>query len=272
MPIARQQPVAGGVGLDAGQLDAALEQVHGLGDQAVEVGTGLGAVREPLGIGMAGQAHREAVIGLHRDAAGIVADQVREPAAQFQRRGAVEAEHQDAMRRYPQHPQQVGAAMHDDAGLAGAGAGQHQPVAVLRGGDDLGLSRVAEGVDDGVEGLGGGGAGQHLAAVGEEALDERRLAQREVGGDQPEGLADLLRAQPGVLIHDVDLKHPLAIVLGQGLVLRLAVASALGLRQQLHRHRRAEHRKAAVQDDGAVLVQEHQPALHGRQRVAHLGR
>jgi len=227
VPVAGQQLLAGRVRGNAQQRLPALQQVQRLGQHGVEVRDAVVAGGQALGIGMPGEAHREAVVGLHRHMPGVVAHQRREPPAQRQRRAAAEAEHQDAVRRHPQHPQQIGTAMHDDPRLAGTGAGQHQPVAILRGGDDLGLRWVPQRIHDAREGFGRGRAGQHLAPVAEEAPDEFLLAEREVARHQGERLADLLGAELGVTVHDVDLEHALAVMLRERLILRLGVAPAL---------------------------------------------
>ena len=157
-------------------------------DEAVQVRRGLVAMLQTFGEGPAGEAQGQAVIGLDGHAAGLVADQLREAPAQLQGRAAVEAEQQDAPRVDAQDPQQVGTAMHHHPRLAGPGSGQHQPVALFRGGDDLDLGRVAEGIDDAPEGLGRGGALQDLACgPGSSGLHEARLAQGEVGADQRPG-------------------------------------------------------------------------------------
>lgn len=69
----------------------------------------------------------------------------------------------------------------------------------------------------------------------------------------------------------MDLEGPLPIKLGQGLVLGLGVTATLGLGQQLHRHRRTEHGKAAVKDDHTQRVQKQQGPIHGCQRIPDLG-
>jgi hypothetical protein len=66
----------------------------------------------------------------------------------------VVGQRQDAARVLAAHPHQVGDAMHQDARLARAGAGEDQHIRVLAiVGDDTLLHRVGQGLDDLAPGL-----------------------------------------------------------------------------------------------------------------------
>lgn len=140
-------------------LAVAFEEAHGGGDQGVEVGRGaafrrwvrsvrVGGVTGRKvgqgGEGGAGEPHRQPVVGLDRDPAGVVADQLAQPAAQLEGGVAVETQHQHAARQHPLDPQQIGTAMGHHSGLAGAGAGEHQQVAADRCRHQGDLARVGQ--------------------------------------------------------------------------------------------------------------------------------
>jgi hypothetical protein len=104
----------------------------------------------------AGEAHREPVQRLHRDAGRVGADQRPQAAADFAGGGAVVCEHHDRFGQHHAFAQEPGDAMHDDLGLPGARAGEHEVIAFERCGDDGLLLRVGEvGEDAAVRGLGG---------------------------------------------------------------------------------------------------------------------
>ena len=159
----------------------------------------------------AGQSKRHAVIGQHRHAPGIVADQRDEAPSQFDGRTAVEGQGDDAFGGNTPHPEQVGDAVHDDACLAGAGPGEHQVVAVLRHLDEPLLHRVLQIVDDAPEGHVGGRQVQQVGAALEPLPHEAPPRQREVGVHEQAGLVGVLGAQPGVLVHHVGLQRSFAI-------------------------------------------------------------
>ena len=88
------------------------------------------------------------------DAARVLADQFGQPSADLGRGMAVVGERQDAARLLAPDADEVGDAVDEDAGLAGAGTGEHQHVGQLPVvGDDPGLDRVAQALDDGAPGV-----------------------------------------------------------------------------------------------------------------------
>ena len=217
---------------------------------------------------MAGQRQRQAVEGLHGDAARLGPDQRRQPPAQLQRGVAVVAEHQHGLRRHAAHAQQPGDPVHDHARLAGAGAGEHEQIGLVAGGDDRLLRRVAERLDDGAEGLGRGLDLQLLLAAGEVAAQEGLLAEREVGTDQLQRLRDAREGQPRVLGHHVHLQRARVVVGIEQRVVADRVAPAPGFGRHAQRHRAAEHRQPLLQRDHLLLVQVQQRALDRGQRIA----
>ena len=113
---AGQQALPDLVGFKARRNVLAAQQLRRVRNELVEVNVAL--LGRLLGVRVAQQAHGQGVVGLNGDPAGVVADQVRQPPAQFERGVAIEAADEYALRPDPLHAQQVGAAMHDSPGLA----------------------------------------------------------------------------------------------------------------------------------------------------------
>ena len=200
------------------------------------------------------------MVGLDQHAAGVVADEVAQASAQLQRGAAVEAQHQDGPRRYARDAQQPRAAVHDDPRLARARPGEHQHRLVLVRFDDAALV-LAQARDDALP-RGRPGRARELAAARAEAGVEEALGrQPEVVVEQPQAGGRVLRHALRELVHDVDLRRALVLVLGERpevLTRELAARRAL---RHAQRHRLPEDGEALVQHDRADAVQEQQRVL-----------
>ena len=93
------------------------------------------------------------------------------------------------------------------------------------------------------------------------APDELVLAHREIGQHQSQRLADGLQPAPRVFAHDVDLQHPLLIVVFERLIVAGFVFLAFRSGRQTDAHRGAEHGQSLLEDDGALFVKIHQRPL-----------
>lgn len=146
------------------------------------------------------------MIGQYGDTKRVIADQLAQALADFPGGSPIEGQHDDAARRFAQHPQQIGDAMDDDTCLARAGAGQNQTVAVGLLGDKVLLQGVAQAFDDPPPRFLGSRAFEDFLAPGKIAADEFDLGQREIGEDEAERFRELFQAELGVFMDDVDLE------------------------------------------------------------------
>ena len=103
------------------------------------------------------QAHGQPVTGRHRNPTGILAEKIEQAPPDLRRSVTVVDQREDALRVLPADPDQIRDAMHEDARLAGARAGQHEHAGLLAVvGHDPGLIGVAQGFDDRAPRFGGG--------------------------------------------------------------------------------------------------------------------
>ena len=145
--------------------------------------------------------------------------------------------------------------MHDDAGLARTGPGQHQMVAVQWRGHDGLLFRVAQVGQDAPVGRFGGGHFEHVLASRKVAADEFVALEAEVIDDEGHGGLDFAQCQPRVLGHDMNLDDLVLVVQCQLGVVRLLELPATRLGIELDGHGRPEDRLAARQVEYLVGVE-----------------
>ena len=184
----------------------------------------------------------------------------------------VEADDQDALRRGPEHADEVGAAVDHHPGLAGTRAGEHQHVGFIACGNHLHLDRVAEILHDPLVGGFARRPFEHLFSSRKVSLDEGRLIHGEIGQHQLERPAHGPQPEPRVFVHDMDLEGPFPIVLRQGFVIGVGVTASGLLRQDADAHGLAKDGQPLLEDDRLLFVQEHQAAVDGGQRVLDLGK
>ena len=103
--------------------------------------------------------------------------------------------------------------MHEHAGLAGTGTGEHKYVRLLPiVGDDALLDRILQAFDDGPPGIGRGLPSNLLVPTGQPARKKLILPEREVVHRQAQGLAHGGAAPFRELHHYVDLQNlPLVV-------------------------------------------------------------
>ena len=101
------------------------------------------------------QAHGQPVTGGHRHAARILTEQIKQAPPDLRGGVAVVDQRQDAVGVLPPDTDEIGDAVHEDARLAGTGAGQHEDTRLFPVvGHDPGLVGVAQGFDDRTPGSG----------------------------------------------------------------------------------------------------------------------
>ena len=265
-PEAREQALAALVRLLRRQLLAA-EQRDGTAHHVPEHLV-VRALR-PAGEAPARQAHGKRVAGEHRHAARVVADHLREPAADIDGGVTVVGEGEDAPGVLPPDADQPGDAVHQHARLARTGACEDQHVGPfpLVGHDAL-LDRVTQALDDGAPG-GGRGLPADLAVPARQPAGEKLLLREcEVVHRQTQRLAHGREAALGELHHDVDLQHLSLVVKRQGLEFRPGEPTPVPpLQPDLHR--RAEHRQPLVEADDLQLVEPEQGPVQQFGRVPH---
>ena len=244
-----------------GRQSLAAQQGGRLAQQLAEVVVGkcrsIGEVR-------AGEVKRHAVAGQDGDAPGIRADEFVQAAANLDGRVAVVGECEDAAGGLPANAQ-VGDAVYQYAGLAGARARQDQDVGLLAVvGDDAPLRRVVEALDDGPPGL-RRGLPRQVRTVRQPAAQECVPVQGEVVHRQLQGGGD--RGEPAVdeLLHDVDLQDLFLVVQFQRGEVRAAESPPGFL--HANGHRRAKHRKALVEADDLLFVQPEQGPVQQLARI-----
>ena len=198
--------------------------------------------------------------GHHGHASRVIADQLRQPAADIHRRMPVVGQRQDAARVLAPYPDEVGDTVDQHARLAGTRACQHQRVGLLAVvGDDALLHRVPQVLDDGRPRLGSGLAADLTAASGQPAFQELLLFEGEVFQRHPGRLGDGRQAALGELHHYVDLQDLSSVVERQGL--EVGIDEAPPVLSQADGHGRAEDRQALVEADDIELVQPQQGAV-----------
>ena len=140
-------------------------------------------------------ARAERVEGAGLDVAAAFADEADDPLAKFGRRPVREGDRKDPPRGHPVDADEVRDPVREDAGLAGAGAGQDQQRALGRG-DGAGLLRVEHLDDLGGPGLAGG-------------RDRFRVHRRRRGGRVRGRAGGRRLGQPGRLLGHRDPVHRL---------------------------------------------------------------
>ena len=218
-------------------------------------------MRLPLGKTGADQAHGQRVAGEYGDALGVVADQLTQAMADFQRGMAVVGQRHDGPRVLTADADEVGNAMHQHPRLAGARPGQHQRVGVFPVvGDDGALVGLGQRFDDAFPGLRRGLPFQFIFAPGQPALAEDIARQAEVIHRQLQRIGHPFDAALGILGHDVNLPGQLVVMQLQRLVIAF-LELQLPVAFQLQGHRRAEDGQPLVQAQDVLFVQPEQGAV-----------
>ena len=210
------------------------------------------------------------MIGVDRDAAGQVADQIPEPHPQLVHRGTVEADHEDAVGTDARDPKQPGATMDHHPRLAGPGTRQHQEIALLRCGDDRCLSVVAQILDDLGVALARRGPLHHLRVVAEVVAPEVGGGHGEIPLHVAPRTTETVPCLLHVASHRVDLKHALLVVVLERSIVAVRVTPTLRLVPQANRHRLPEDRQPLLQRDDVVFVQVQERFLDRIERVPDL--
>ena len=207
----------------------------------------------------ADQAHGETMAGVDENAAGIVANQFTETAANLHRRMAVVGQGDDALRVLAPHPQQVGDAMHQDTSLAGTGAGQHQHVGAFPIVGDDALLVPVQALHDAAPGFSRGLAGKSLLFVRQPAAQEVVLAEAKVVHRQTQRLGHGAQGALGELRHHMDLQHLVLVVEVERHEVRAGEAPTIFV--EVDGHGWSEHSQSLVEAHHLLLVQPQQGAV-----------
>ena len=146
----------------------------------------------------------------------VVAHQLREAAANLDGCVAVVGKRHDTARILTPHPDEVGDAMHQHAGLARARPGEHQHIGLLPVVRDDTPLRGTQLFYYGAPGIGRSLARNFGLTVGQPPLHERLLLHAEVVHREAHRIRHGIQAASGKLCHDVNLQYLFAIVYFQG--------------------------------------------------------
>lgn len=216
----------------------------------------------------ADEAHRQSVAGGHRDATGIVADQVPQARADFGGGMPVVGKNQNPTRIFTPNPDQIGNPVDKNPRFARSEAGEHQHVglfAIVR--YDLLLHWIVERLDDCFPGCPGRLASDFGATHGHPASQEGIAIQHEVVFREPQRPIHRIETRFGIGRHHMGLDRLLAVVLIERCEVLLGKTTAAWT--QMHGHRRSEHRQPLAERHHLLLVQPQEGSLHELVHVLH---